>query len=91
MLPEHQRKGMGRRLLEFAEARSRALRRPEIRLFTNAKMVRNIALYQSLGYAETRREESSRSRHRPYGQEARHRLRLKRQLSQEPLSDLLAV
>jgi hypothetical protein len=29
---------------------------PEIRLFTNAKMVRNIALYQSLGYAETRRE-----------------------------------
>jgi ribosomal protein S18 acetylase RimI-like enzyme len=56
VLPEHQHKGMGRRLLDFAEARSRALRRPEIRLFTNAKMVRNIALYQSLGYAETRRE-----------------------------------
>jgi ribosomal protein S18 acetylase RimI-like enzyme len=55
--PEHQRKGMGRRLLEFAEARSRELRRPEIRLFTNAKMVRNIALYRGLGYAETRREE----------------------------------
>jgi ribosomal protein S18 acetylase RimI-like enzyme len=42
--------------LDFAEARSRVLRRPEIRLFTNAKMVRNIALYQSLGYVETRRE-----------------------------------
>ena len=57
MLPEHQRKGMGRRFLEFAEARSCELKRPEIRLFTNAKMVRNIALYQSLGYGETRREE----------------------------------
>jgi ribosomal protein S18 acetylase RimI-like enzyme len=57
VLPEYQGKGLGRRLLEFAEARSRELRRPEIRLFTNAKMVRNIALYRSLGYAETRREE----------------------------------
>lgn len=57
VLPEHQRKGMGRRFLEFAEARSRELKRPEIRLFTNAKMVRNIALYRSLGYAETRRED----------------------------------
>ncbi len=55
--PAHQRKGIGRRLLEFAEARSRELRRPEIRLFTNARMVRNIALYGSLGYAETRRED----------------------------------
>ena len=57
VLPAYQGKGLGRRLLEFAEARSRELRRPEIRLFTNAKMVRNIALYRSLGYAETRREE----------------------------------
>jgi ribosomal protein S18 acetylase RimI-like enzyme len=57
VLPEHQRQGTGRRLLEFAEARSRELKRPEIRLFTNAKMVRNIALYQRLGYVETRREE----------------------------------
>jgi ribosomal protein S18 acetylase RimI-like enzyme len=55
--PAHQRQGLGRRLMEFAEARSRELQRLEIRLFTNAKMVRNIALYQSLGYAETRREE----------------------------------
>jgi ribosomal protein S18 acetylase RimI-like enzyme len=55
--PEHQRKGLGSRLLDFAEARSRELKRPEIRLFTNAKMARNIALYRSLGYAETRREE----------------------------------
>jgi ribosomal protein S18 acetylase RimI-like enzyme len=54
--PAYQRKGLGRRLMEFAEARSRDLKRPEIRLFTNAKMVRNIALYQSLGYVETRRE-----------------------------------
>ena len=57
VMPEHQHKGMGRRLMEFAEGRSRALGRPEIRLFTNAKMVRNIALYHRLGYGETRREE----------------------------------
>jgi len=56
VLPEHQHKGLGRRLLGFAETHSRSLRRPEIRLFTNAKVVRNIALYRSLGYVETRRE-----------------------------------
>jgi hypothetical protein len=29
---------------------------PEIRLFTNIRMTRNIALYESLGYVETARE-----------------------------------
>jgi len=29
---------------------------PEIRLFTNIKMTRNIALYESFGYVETERE-----------------------------------
>ena len=55
--PAHQQRGIGRRLMAFAEARARELRRPELRLFTNARMEENIALYRRLGYAETRREE----------------------------------
>jgi ribosomal protein S18 acetylase RimI-like enzyme len=54
--PEHQHRGIGRRLMAFAERRARELRRPEVRLFTNARMERNITLYRRLGYAETRRE-----------------------------------
>ncbi len=35
------------------------MQRPELRLFTNARMEENIALYRRLGYAEARREEFS--------------------------------
>jgi GNAT superfamily N-acetyltransferase len=51
--PDRQGKGHGRVLLEFAEAE--ALRRgwPEIRLYTNAMMTENIALYERIGYVET--------------------------------------
>ena len=55
--PAHQRHGLGRRLMALAEARARELRRPELRLFTNARMEGNIALYRRLGYSETRREQ----------------------------------
>jgi ribosomal protein S18 acetylase RimI-like enzyme len=55
--PAHQRRGLGRRLMTFAEARARALQRPELRLFTNARMEGNIALYRRLGYGETLRED----------------------------------
>jgi ribosomal protein S18 acetylase RimI-like enzyme len=55
--PAHQRHGLGRRLMALAEARARALGRPELRLFTNARMAGNVALYRRLGYAETQREE----------------------------------
>jgi len=54
--PADQHRGIGRRLLAFAETRARELGLPEIRLFTNIKMTRNIALYESLGYVETERE-----------------------------------
>ena len=54
--PAHQHRGIGRRLLAFAETRGRELGLPEIRLFTNIKMTRNIALCESLGYVETERE-----------------------------------
>jgi len=54
--PAYQRRGLGRSLMIFAESRAGALRVPEIRLFTNARMERNIALYARLGYGETHRE-----------------------------------
>jgi len=54
--PAHQKRGLGRRLMALAETRARALQRAEIRLFTNARMEGNIALYRRLGYHETRRE-----------------------------------
>lgn len=55
--PAHQQRGLGRRLMAFAEQRARALQRPQLRLFTNARMAGNIALYRRLGYGETGREE----------------------------------
>jgi ribosomal protein S18 acetylase RimI-like enzyme len=54
--PASQGTGLGARLLDFAEARARALGCTEIRLFTNALMARNIQLYTARGYRETRRE-----------------------------------
>jgi ribosomal protein S18 acetylase RimI-like enzyme len=55
--PAHQRHGLGRRLMALAETRARVFGRPELRLFTNARMEGNIALYRRLGYAETQREQ----------------------------------
>ena len=53
--PGQQGRGVGRRLLEFADARARAAGLAELRLYTNAKMMRNIALYTRYGYRETGR------------------------------------
>ncbi len=53
-------KGDGRTLLDFAEAEARRRGLPEVRLYTNELMERNIALYAARGYAETeRRQEES--------------------------------
>src|SRR3569833_34645 len=54
--PDRQGRGLGRRLMAFAEFRARALGLPALRLYTNEKMVSNIGLYESLGYRETERE-----------------------------------
>jgi ribosomal protein S18 acetylase RimI-like enzyme len=54
--PEHQKRGLGRRMLAWAEAEARQAGYNTIRLFTNALMEANIALYTRLGYVETRRE-----------------------------------
>ena len=53
--PEAQGRGLGRRLLAFADAEARRRGHRTIRLYTNVKMVGNIALYESLGYVETHR------------------------------------
>jgi len=48
--PTEQRQGYGRALLACAAQRAVAIGVPEIRLYTNTLMTRNIALYQSHGY-----------------------------------------
>ena len=53
--PEHQHKGLGRRLLLFAEQQALAKRLKELRLYTNELMTENIAYYTRLGYAEVER------------------------------------
>jgi ribosomal protein S18 acetylase RimI-like enzyme len=52
------RGGVGRFLLDFAESRAKALSLPEVRLYTNGLMLRNISIYQKAGYVETGRAEN---------------------------------
>lgn len=51
------RGGVGRWLLDFAEARAREAGLPELRLFTNARMERNIGIYIKAGFVETGRHQ----------------------------------
>jgi N-acetylglutamate synthase-like GNAT family acetyltransferase len=53
--PAAQRTGVGGRLMAYAEGEARALGLPELRLYTNEKMVENLAWYPRLGYTETER------------------------------------
>ncbi len=55
VLPSHQGRGLGRWMLGFAEQRARSAGLPELRLYTNAKMVRNIHIYGLAGFFETDR------------------------------------
>ncbi|MFG2653064.1 GNAT family N-acetyltransferase [Streptomyces sp. NPDC048436] len=48
--PEAAGQGVGRRLLAFVDARARALGLPEVRLYTNAMMWENQAIYPRYGY-----------------------------------------
>jgi len=52
-------KGLGKGLMDFAEAEARRRGHGRIWLYTNEKMVENIALYSRLGYAETHRSEQA--------------------------------
>ena len=53
--PGHQRAGLGRKLLAFAEDTARQRGHRAVTLFTNAKMERNIGVYRRFGFVETRR------------------------------------
>ncbi|GHI08830.1 acetyltransferase [Streptomyces cellostaticus] len=48
--PDLHGKGVGRRLLEFVDARARALGLPEVGLYTNALMWENQRIYPRFGY-----------------------------------------
>ena len=61
--PRRQGQGDGWALLDFVEAEARRLGLAEVRLYTNALMARNIALYAKRGYVETgRRQEQGFAR-----------------------------
>jgi NAD(P)-dependent dehydrogenase (short-subunit alcohol dehydrogenase family)/ribosomal protein S18 acetylase RimI-like enzyme len=53
--PAHQRRGIGRALLTFAEGLARRAGVRELRLYTNEAMTENLALYPRLGYVEAGR------------------------------------
>lgn len=53
--PPSQRRGIGRRLIGFAEGRARELGYERLDLYTHALMTGNISLYRSMGYEETDR------------------------------------
>ena len=53
--PAWQGKGVGRLLLDFADAEARRRGYAELRLYTNAMMTENVALYARIGWTETGR------------------------------------
>ena len=50
--PDAQGRGLGRALLAFAQARTRAAGAQTLRLYTNVRMTRNVALYRGAGFVE---------------------------------------
>jgi ribosomal protein S18 acetylase RimI-like enzyme len=61
--PSFQKQGVGRMLLQFAEAEARRLGHAVVHLSTNEKMTENQALYAKIGYVEyDRRTENGYSR-----------------------------
>lgn len=53
--PQFQGRGFGLQLLRWAEERAGIAGLPEVRLYTNARMEKNIALYRAFGFIETGR------------------------------------
>lgn len=51
--PLYQGLGFGKKFLHFAEDYTKQRGKKEIRLYTNIKMVENLAIYKKLGYIET--------------------------------------
>lgn len=55
VLPEFQGSATGRAILGWVEDRAAQSGKPEVRLYTNALMERNIEIYRRAGYVETGR------------------------------------
>ena len=53
--PAFHGQGLGQKLLDFAVAKTLEWKLPALRLYTNAKMKRNIAIYARYGFSETGR------------------------------------
>jgi ribosomal protein S18 acetylase RimI-like enzyme len=51
--PEAQHRGIGRRMMRFAEDEARRLGLPALRLYTNAAMIENLRFYPLLGFRRT--------------------------------------
>lgn len=60
--PDAQGQGVGKRLMGFTEAEARRRGYALLKLYTNEKMVENVAMYPRLGFTETHR--GSESGHR---------------------------
>lgn len=56
--PSHQGEGIGRALLELAEAKARGAGHDTVHLYTHEKMTENQALYARIGYVEYERRAS---------------------------------
>jgi ribosomal protein S18 acetylase RimI-like enzyme len=54
--PDVRARGVGTRLLRFAEEQARALGLPEVRLYTNEAMTENLEYYPRRGFREIGRE-----------------------------------
>jgi ribosomal protein S18 acetylase RimI-like enzyme len=50
--PSHRGEGLGRALLEFADAEARRMGFDSIHLYTHEKMTENLAIYSRIGYVE---------------------------------------
>lgn len=59
VVPMAQGKGIARRLIAFTEAEARRRGHARLRLYTNEKMVENVAMYPRLGFTETHRGEEA--------------------------------
>lgn len=55
--PRHQGRGLGRRLIDFAEREARSRGYAALDLYTHESMRENVTLYRALGYTETGRRE----------------------------------
>jgi ribosomal protein S18 acetylase RimI-like enzyme len=60
---DHHHRGLGRRLLAYAEGRARTAQLLDVRLYTHEQMVENISLYRRLCYKEVERRAEEVFRH----------------------------